>query len=34
MPLILDPDSYDVWLDPGMRDASVASELLKPRDAR
>jgi hypothetical protein len=33
MPVILDPDSYDLWLDPGMRDAMVASELLKPCDA-
>jgi putative SOS response-associated peptidase YedK len=34
MPVILDPDGYDLWLDPGMRDASVASELLRPCDAR
>jgi putative SOS response-associated peptidase YedK len=34
MPVILDPDGYDQWLDPGMRDASAASELLKPYDAR
>ena len=34
MPVILDPDSYDLWLDPGMRDAAAASELLKPFDAR
>jgi putative SOS response-associated peptidase YedK len=34
MPVILDPDSYDFWLDPGMRDAGAASELLKPFDAR
>src|ERR1019366_3457593 len=34
MPVILDPDSYDLWLDPGMRDAAAASELLKPYDAR
>ena len=27
------PDNYDLWLDPGMRDANVASELLKPCDA-
>ena len=32
--VILDPDGYDLWLDPGMRDVSVASELLKPYDAR
>ena len=34
MPVILDPDSYDLWLDPGMLDANTASELLKPCDAR
>ena len=34
MPVILDPDGYDLWLDPGMRDVSAASELLKPCDAR
>jgi len=34
MPVILDPDSYDLWLDPGMRDASAASEMLRPYDAQ
>jgi putative SOS response-associated peptidase YedK len=34
MPVILDPDTYDVWLGPGMTDAGAASELLKPYDAR
>jgi putative SOS response-associated peptidase YedK len=34
MPVILDPDSYDLWLDPGMTDVQVVSELLKPYDAR
>jgi putative SOS response-associated peptidase YedK len=34
MPVILDPDSYDIWLDPGMRDLTTASELLKPYDAK
>ena len=34
MPVILDPDSYDLWLDPGMKDVSAASELLRPYDAR
>ena len=34
MPVILDADAYDVWLDPGMNDVSAASELLKPYDAR
>jgi len=32
--LILDPDAYDLWLDPGMNDVGAASELLKPFDAR
>ena len=32
--LILEPDSYDLWLDPGMKDVAAASELLKPYDAR
>jgi putative SOS response-associated peptidase YedK len=34
MPVILEPDSYDLWLDPWMRDVGAASELLKPCDAR
>jgi hypothetical protein len=34
MPVNLDPDAYDFWLDPGMRDAGAASELLKPCDSR
>jgi putative SOS response-associated peptidase YedK len=34
MPVILDPDVYDLWLDPGMRDVGAASELLRPCDAR
>ena len=34
MPVILNPDSYDLWLDPGMKDVGAASELLKPYDAR
>jgi putative SOS response-associated peptidase YedK len=33
MPVILDPDSYDLWLDPGMTNVRVATELLKPYDA-
>jgi putative SOS response-associated peptidase YedK len=33
MPVILDPASYDAWLDPGMRNVAVISELLKPYDA-
>lgn len=34
IPVILSPDAYDVWLDPGMSDVRAASELLKPYDAR
>jgi putative SOS response-associated peptidase YedK len=34
MPVILDRDNYDLWLDPGMQNVAVASELLKPFDAR
>jgi putative SOS response-associated peptidase YedK len=34
MPVILDPVAYDLWLDPGMKDVAVASDLLKPYDAR
>jgi putative SOS response-associated peptidase YedK len=34
MPVILDPDRYDLWLDPGMHDSRVVSEMLKPYDAR
>jgi putative SOS response-associated peptidase YedK len=34
MPVILSPGSYDQWLDPGMRNAADASELLQPYDAR
>jgi putative SOS response-associated peptidase YedK len=34
MPVILDPDAYDLWLDPGMRDVDAASEVVKPFGAR
>jgi putative SOS response-associated peptidase YedK len=34
MPVILDPDSYEMWLDPGMTNVAAASDLLKPFDAR
>ena len=33
-PVILDPEGYDLWLDPGMKDVAAASGLLKPCDAR
>jgi putative SOS response-associated peptidase YedK len=34
MPVILDPDNYDLWLDPGMTNVETVSEMLKPFDAR
>jgi putative SOS response-associated peptidase YedK len=34
MPVILSPATYELWLDPGMKDVSAASDLLKPCDAR
>jgi putative SOS response-associated peptidase YedK len=34
MPVILDPNAYDLWLDPGMQNVAAISELLKPYDAR
>jgi putative SOS response-associated peptidase YedK len=33
MPVVLHPDSYDLWLDPGMQNVVAISELLKPFDA-
>jgi len=34
MPVILDPDSYDLGLDHGMTNVAAASDLLRPYDAR
>jgi putative SOS response-associated peptidase YedK len=34
MPVILDANNYDLWLDPGMQNVAAASELLRPCDAR
>jgi putative SOS response-associated peptidase YedK len=34
MPVILNPDDYDLWLDPGMKNVNVVTELLRPFDAR
>ena len=34
MPVILNRDCYDLWLDPGMQDVAAITELLKPYDAR
>jgi putative SOS response-associated peptidase YedK len=33
MPVILQRDDYDLWLDPGMTDVEAVSHLLKPFDA-
>ncbi len=30
MPVILDPEDYDAWLDPGLQDAGCLHRLLKP----
>lgn len=32
--MILDPGSYDLWLDPGMQNVAAISEIPKPYDAR
>jgi putative SOS response-associated peptidase YedK len=34
MPVILQRDDYDVWLDPGMNNVEALSDLLNPFDAR
>jgi len=34
MPVILDLDSYDLWLDPGMKNVASVSELLRPCNAK
>jgi len=34
MPVILDADTYDLWLDPGMTKVEAVSHMLKPYDAR
>jgi putative SOS response-associated peptidase YedK len=34
MPVILSPDDYDLWLDPGVTDPAHVADLLKPFDAR
>jgi putative SOS response-associated peptidase YedK len=30
MPVILSPDAYDLWLEPGFADVAAVSEWLKP----
>lgn len=34
MPVILNKDDYDLWLDPGMKDVAVISQFLRPFEAR
>ena len=34
MPVIFDRENDDLWLDPGMNDVGVVSEILLPYDAR
>jgi putative SOS response-associated peptidase YedK len=34
MPVILDRDCYDPWLDPGMQGVRAVSDMLKPYDAQ
>jgi len=34
MPVILDADNYELWLDPGMTDTAAALEMVRPFDAR
>jgi putative SOS response-associated peptidase YedK len=33
MPVILGPQCYDLWLDPGVADTTVVAKFLKPLDA-
>jgi len=34
MPVVLRREDFDLWLDPGMKDDAMVSELLRPFDAR
>jgi putative SOS response-associated peptidase YedK len=34
MPVILQPEDYDLWLDPGMTDVAVVANSLRPFDSR
>jgi putative SOS response-associated peptidase YedK len=34
MPVILGPECYEFWLDPGMKKVSAVSEMLRPYDAQ
>jgi putative SOS response-associated peptidase YedK len=33
MPVILRPEHYDLWLDPGFKDVKALAEVLAPFDA-
>jgi putative SOS response-associated peptidase YedK len=33
MPVILKRDDYQTWLDPGLKDVALVSQLLRPFDA-
>jgi putative SOS response-associated peptidase YedK len=33
MPVILRPDTYDLWLDPAFRNTASVSEMLRPFEA-
>ena len=32
MPVILEPENYELWLDPGFRDLDTLTAMLKPFD--
>ena len=34
MPAILNPDDYDLWLDPGVTNVALVADSLKPFDSR
>ena len=34
MPVILHPDTYDLWIDPGFTNVTAVSAMLKPYDAQ
>lgn len=34
MPVIPKPEDYDLWLDPGVTDAALVADTLKPFDPR
>jgi putative SOS response-associated peptidase YedK len=34
MPVILNPESYDLWLDPGMHDTTMLADFLRPFDTQ